>query len=176
MPTGSILFWQCGSVGKWFRGSNENGARGQRASVFPGTMRAEAVVPRLSSALAAPSSPLARFRHPRCHPRAFSHTPSSAPPPARLIIVICFWVIWDYSHQKEYKSNGNSPPFVTFNTQTLRFTQIKLYLCTRIFILNTYLSWQDLSRRPLSSMVKMLDASRHVCRSGIVFRPKNGLK
>lgn len=61
---------------------------------------------------------------------------------------------WDYSHQKEYKSNENSPPFVTFNTQTLRFTQIKLYLCTRIFILNTYLSWQDLSRRPLSSMVK----------------------
>ena len=47
-----------------------------------------------------------------------------------LIIVICFWVIWDYSHQKEYKSNENSPPFVTFNTQTLRFTQIKLYLCT----------------------------------------------
>lgn len=71
-----------------------------------------------------------------------------------LIIVICFSVIWDYSHQKEYKSNENSPPFVTFNKQTLRFSQIKLYLCTRIFILNTYLSWQDLSRRPLSSMVK----------------------
>ena len=36
----------------------------------------------------------------------------------------------NYSHQKEYKSNENSPPFVTFNTQTLRFSQIKLYLCT----------------------------------------------
>ena len=31
------------------------------------------------------SNPLGRFRHPRCHPRAFSHTPSSAPPPARLV-------------------------------------------------------------------------------------------
>ena len=41
MATGSILFWRRGSVGKWFRGSNENGARGQRASVFPRRLRKE---------------------------------------------------------------------------------------------------------------------------------------
>ena len=35
MLIGSIVFWQHGPVRKWFRGSNENGERGQRAAVFP---------------------------------------------------------------------------------------------------------------------------------------------
>ena len=45
------------------------------------------------------------------------------------------------------KSNEKCQPFVTFNAPIARSLQTFLYLCTQIFNLNTYLSWQDLSKK-----------------------------
>jgi hypothetical protein len=59
----------------------------------------------------------------------FSHavSPSTARADAindnRFIVVTVLMVIWDYSHQKEYKSKHFHPPFVTFNAQMPRFSQ-----------------------------------------------------